>query len=478
MASVLTWVRRRLSGKSSKDVAAMIEQANAARDAQRWRTARDLYRNALAVRPERVGLWMQHGHMLKHCGDLDGAVKSYNRALALSPKRADTALQLGHAFKLMAELETARDWYIKALIWPGATPHARMELRSLGLTAEQIRLLPLNEDESGARGAMDRRSPAVDAPRVCWDVSAAFHAVASRRRPFASGEAFARAVAELCRVSGEPVVFFDPEENLFRELLISDLDAALVTLATEGVWSAPVAKPISVAATVLVRNLEEEANDFAPGLIRWRTCIAQAGGYARLTKDGRNFVSVSEALEWTAPRRAKGDDAVFRSETFARPRGVRPPQDEIPALQPGLFYVVAPRQNELDAEFEANGQPYLWGDGWLSRSDGGRAVGRGAELLIRLFAPRFTPYLCRILWASRGQVSGDSGRPVWTTSQVMPDSNSLMLSISLEGLAPRGDGGDLVIGFTIFPEDCDYYWFDLMAAAASRRLPSVTSLAW
>ncbi|WP_312736601.1 tetratricopeptide repeat protein [Brevundimonas sp.] len=420
---------------------------------------------------------MQYGHTLKHCGDLDGAIESYNRALVLAPERADTALQLGHAFKLKGELETARDWYVKAVVWPGATPHARMELRSLGVTAEQIRSFVLNEGESGAGTAIDRRSPPIESPRVYWDVSAAFHAAASVGRPLGSGEAFARAVAELCRRSGDPIIFLDANENLFRELRIGDLDAALEALPSGNLWRPPVTNPISVVAAVVVRNLETVTDDLVPDLVRWRTCIAKAGGYARLTRDGRTFITVSEVLEGAVPPLAKREDAVFRSEIFDRPRGVRPLQDEIPALQPGLFYIVAPR-DKCDVELEANGQPYLWGDGWGSRSERGRTVGRDAELLIRLFAPRSTPFVCRILWTCQGQASGENGKPIWTSSQVLPNPKSLELSIALESLVPGGGAADRMIGFTVFPENCDQYWFDLMHAAASRRLPSVTSLSW
>lgn len=478
MASVLTWVRRRLSGKSNKDVAAMIEQANSARDAQRWRAARDLYRSALAVRPERVGLWMQHGHVLKHSGDLDGAIESYNRALVLAPERADAALHLGHAFKLKGELETARDCYVKALMSPGAAPHARMELRSLGLTAEQIRSFVSNGDEAGAGAAIDRRGPAIESPPVYWDVSAMLHAVASGNRPLESSESFARAVSELCRKNGNSIVFMDANENLFRELQVGDVDAALEALTSKNIWSPPVTKPISVAAAVVVRNLEAESGDLVPDLIHWRTRIAQAGGYARVTGDGRTFIAVSEALGRPTPSLTKREGAIFRSEIFDRPRWVRRPQDEIPALQVGLFYTVALRDNRQDVEFEANGQPYLWGNGWASSSEGGRTVGRDAGLLIRLLAPRLTPYVCRILWACDGSVSGEKGSPIWTSSRILPDPKSLTLSITLEALAPKGGAAALMIGFTVFPENSDHYWFDLMHAAASRRLPSVTSLAW
>ncbi|GEM_PF-2360871 len=478
MASVLTWVRRRLSGKSSKDIAAMIEQANAARDAHRWRAARDLYRNALAVRPERVGLWMQHGHALKHCGDLDGAIQSYNRALVLAPKRADTALQLGHAFKVKGELETARDWYVKALIWPGATPHARMELRSLGLTAEQIRSFVLNEDEASGVAAIDRRGPAVESPPAYWDVSTIVNSAASGTRRFKSSEAFAGAVSERCLKSGEPIVFLDVHENIFRELQVGDVAAALEALTNGDRWFPSFTKPLSVSSAVVVRNLETESVDLVPELVRWRTCISQAGGYARVTSDGRNFIAISEALGRTMPPLARPEEAASTSEVFGRPRWVRSPQDEIPALHSGLFYTLALRNNPQDVEFEANGQPYLWGNDWGPRSEMGRMIGQDSELVIRLLAPRLTPHVCRILWAYDVRASGDTDSPIWTSARILPDPESLTLSIALDPLVPGGRRTPFMIGFTVFPEDCPHYWFDLMHAAASRRLPSVTSLAW
>lgn len=482
MASVLTWIRRRLSGKSARDIAGLIGRANAARDARQWKTARDLYQQALAARPERVGLWMQYGHMLKHCGSLDAAIDAYSQALNLAPERGDTALQLGHAFKLKGDVETARDWYVKAWIWPDAPPHAAVELRTLGMTAEQIRLLPIAESERRAAIAVARdRGPAVDPGRVFWDVSDIVGLDAADRPPTVQALAFFRRVAMTSRSRGEAAVVFDPAGGGLVGLDPQRLEEAVAAIETGRALPVTGAAPVAIGASVVVRPLGLKPGDAVPDIVRWRTQVARQGGYVRLTSDGSVFLSASDALAGDTLGPLSPSDSGYFAR-LERPRGLRSPEDELPVLQPGVFYAVAPSPQNLGAGVEANGQPFLWGDGWGARTDHGRTAEVGSALWGRLAAAREVSYLCRILWVPELTETSTPGtartRPLWTTSRPMLDLKSMILRISLDEALVAADGRRLMTGFTVFPEDRDHYWFELMDAASRRRLPSVNALPW
>lgn len=64
-------------------------EGDAARERRDWIVAAAAYRRVLAVRPERFGIQVQLGHMLKEAGDLSGARAAYAAALALKPDDAD-----------------------------------------------------------------------------------------------------------------------------------------------------------------------------------------------------------------------------------------------------------------------------------------------------------------------------------------------------------------------------------------------------
>lgn len=102
--------------RSGKPTARMfIVRADAARDQRRWRDAAALYREALAIAPDRAGVHVQAAHMFKEAGEFDEAEIHYNRAAALIPNDADLALQLGHFYKLSARLTDAVRSYERAV---------------------------------------------------------------------------------------------------------------------------------------------------------------------------------------------------------------------------------------------------------------------------------------------------------------------------------------------------------------------------
>lgn len=73
---------------------AMAAAASATGDADRIQLATDAYRQALALRPDDVGLWVQAGRFLAQTGQAEEAREVLGRALALQPDNDEAATEL------------------------------------------------------------------------------------------------------------------------------------------------------------------------------------------------------------------------------------------------------------------------------------------------------------------------------------------------------------------------------------------------
>lgn len=109
----------------------MVARAAVARDQRQFREAAFLYAEALRLRPTRIDLHVQRGHMLKEAGELDAAELAYVEAQAAMPDDADLALQLGHLFKSQGRLERAIGAYRKALALKPRWPEPKREIAAL-----------------------------------------------------------------------------------------------------------------------------------------------------------------------------------------------------------------------------------------------------------------------------------------------------------------------------------------------------------
>jgi glycosyltransferase involved in cell wall biosynthesis len=81
--------------------------ADSARDAGHWALAARHYREMLKENPKDVGIWLQHGHMLKELGLFGDAAESYGRALSLAPNDPESHLQCGFLAKITGDLPLA-----------------------------------------------------------------------------------------------------------------------------------------------------------------------------------------------------------------------------------------------------------------------------------------------------------------------------------------------------------------------------------
>lgn len=95
---------------------ALLQQANAARDAKQHSQAALLYKQYINSNPRDVAIQIQCGHMFKEVGSLEQAGVHYTAALRLTPDDADLHLQLGHFHKVSGNLNAAIESYRKALM--------------------------------------------------------------------------------------------------------------------------------------------------------------------------------------------------------------------------------------------------------------------------------------------------------------------------------------------------------------------------
>jgi SAM-dependent methyltransferase len=93
--SWLRRVRRRFVGNSGRRSPMVL--ANHARDTRKWELAVRYYRDALNLKPDEAGIWVQYGHALKEAGKISEAEIAYRKSLELDAKNADANAALGHA---------------------------------------------------------------------------------------------------------------------------------------------------------------------------------------------------------------------------------------------------------------------------------------------------------------------------------------------------------------------------------------------
>lgn len=115
----------------------LLARADLARDEHRYRTAAELYDEALNLTPGRADLHVQRAHMLKESGQFVAAERQYRLAAELGGDDADLALQIGHLYKVAGRLIEARQQYGRAL-----------ELKP-GWTVAQGELMALDRDRRG-----------------------------------------------------------------------------------------------------------------------------------------------------------------------------------------------------------------------------------------------------------------------------------------------------------------------------------------
>ena len=109
----------------------LLARADTARDHHRYRTAAELYDEALTLVPGRADLHVQCAHMLKESGQFLAAERHYRRAGELGTDGADLALQMGHLYKVAGRLIEARERYGRALALKPDWAVARQELIAL-----------------------------------------------------------------------------------------------------------------------------------------------------------------------------------------------------------------------------------------------------------------------------------------------------------------------------------------------------------
>ena len=109
----------------------LVARARVARDEHRYRTAAELYDEALKLAPGRADLHVQCAHMLKDSGQFDAAERHYRLAGELGADAADLALQIGHLYKVSGRLIEARHQYGRALDLKPGWEVAQEELSAL-----------------------------------------------------------------------------------------------------------------------------------------------------------------------------------------------------------------------------------------------------------------------------------------------------------------------------------------------------------
>jgi Flp pilus assembly protein TadD len=84
-----------------------IALANHARNAREWELAVRYYRDALNLKPDKPGIWVQYGHALTEAGKVSEAEVAYRRALEIDANDADTNAALGQVLVLQGKSEEA-----------------------------------------------------------------------------------------------------------------------------------------------------------------------------------------------------------------------------------------------------------------------------------------------------------------------------------------------------------------------------------
>jgi tetratricopeptide (TPR) repeat protein len=122
-----------------------FEKADLAFYSRQWRLAAAYYRQGLAEEPRAPAIWVQYGHALRLCGEVEEAERAYREALHREPDNANTHIQLGHVLALQGRAAAAAEAYRQALTLDEHAEEAAAGLRSLELK-------PVNEAARGSGG--------------------------------------------------------------------------------------------------------------------------------------------------------------------------------------------------------------------------------------------------------------------------------------------------------------------------------------
>jgi ADP-heptose:LPS heptosyltransferase/Flp pilus assembly protein TadD len=115
----------------------IIQVADAAREAKKYREAALLYEKALDRTPNDAAIHTQCGHMLKEAGDLARAEQHYHRARQLTPNDPDLALQLGHFYKVAGRPAEAQTSYRRAMDLSPGWPEPAIQLAELDRVSDR-----------------------------------------------------------------------------------------------------------------------------------------------------------------------------------------------------------------------------------------------------------------------------------------------------------------------------------------------------
>ena len=126
-------------GRSGCGLRSGFVQGDLALRSGQWRLAADYYWRGLSEEPRAPAMWVQYGHALKLCGELDKAEQAYRESLRLDRDNADTHLQLAKLLALQGRAAEAAGAYRCALSLDAELGEAVAGLRALVATDEAAR---------------------------------------------------------------------------------------------------------------------------------------------------------------------------------------------------------------------------------------------------------------------------------------------------------------------------------------------------
>ena len=148
-----------------------LTEGDRARDDRAWAAAAVCYRQALALDPGLVHIWIQLGHALKESGAFTEAELAYRRAEELDPASAEPHLHLGHLRKLQGNRAGAGRSYLRALQLQPGHGDASDELRQLAARSGETDLRLLAEAVGAVETETDAEvEAAVAARRIQADI--------------------------------------------------------------------------------------------------------------------------------------------------------------------------------------------------------------------------------------------------------------------------------------------------------------------
>lgn len=177
-----------------------LAQADAARDAREWETAAQLYREFVALYPDRNGLLMQVGHCLKELGLCRSALIEY-LAVSDPTEMAEAEFQASELLKLTGNFTAARRSYARSAAAGHAQASAELDRLLLG-EAQIKRTFFLRTKERGAsEDRMIDRLAALELAPFDWRRLAA----AAEDAAVCGFTGYAELLADLVLIVGGPV---------------------------------------------------------------------------------------------------------------------------------------------------------------------------------------------------------------------------------------------------------------------------------